>query len=50
MKTPDFEHGKVYFKQFGTERVKPFVAASITGRDTHGCEISKHVNGDNYLL
>ena len=22
MKTPDFEHGIVYFKQFGAERVK----------------------------
>ena len=22
METPDFEHGRVYFKQFGAERVK----------------------------
>ena len=22
MDTPDFEHGRVYFKQFGAERVK----------------------------
>ena len=26
METPDFEHGRVYFKQFGAERVKvPFI-------------------------
>ena len=24
MDTPDFEHGRVYFKQFGAERVKEF--------------------------
>ena len=24
METPDFEHGRVYFKQFGAERVKQF--------------------------
>ena len=26
MKTPDFEHGIVYFKQFGAERVKKLSA------------------------
>ena len=25
METPDFEHGIVYFKQFGTERVKQII-------------------------
>ena len=24
---PDFEHGRVYFKQFGAERVKPFFSS-----------------------
>ena len=26
MDTPDFEHGRVYFQQFGAERVHPFAA------------------------
>ena len=25
METPDFEHGRVYFKQFGAERVEKLV-------------------------
>ena len=24
METPDFEHGRVFFKQFDAERVNPF--------------------------
>ena len=40
METPDFEHGRVYFKQFGTERVNGFKKSSdaeASGEDASLC-------------
>ena len=45
MKSPDFEHGRAYFKEFGTERIKIYVIS--TQHNQHYswtkqvCEISK---------
>ena len=33
MNTPNFEHGKVYFKQFDAERVKNRIVSTIINND-----------------
>ena len=38
MDTPDFEHGRVYFKQFGAERVKLFILSGMW--DVSGVNVS----------
>ena len=45
MDTPDFEHGRVYFKRFGAQRVKVF------GMTRPGIEpATNHTNADVILL
>ena len=42
METLDFEHGRVYFKQFGAERVKALVNKDCQHEDTEDSDESVH--------